>query len=117
MAITFSWPAKTNIVISNVAETIYANPAATTTFIPSILLHNTHTVAVTVTLYCVPPVSPGVAGTASTANQFFKETLQPDETYPINDHLFIFDATNDTLQAVASVDDKVTIFLSGFTQT
>jgi hypothetical protein len=116
MAITFLWPAKTNLVISNVAGTIYTNPAATKTFIPNILLHNTHTVAVTVTLYCVPN-SAGAVGTAGTGNQFFKESIAADESYPINDHSFTLDGTNDTLQAVASVDAKVTIFLSGFTQT
>jgi len=116
MAIAFLWPAKTNLVISSTTETIYANPAATKTFIPSILLHNTHTVAVTVTLYSVPN-NAGAVGTAATGNQFFKESLAANESYPINDHSFILDGTNDTIQAVASVDAKVTIFLSGFTQT
>ena len=116
MAITFDWLNDTNLVISSTTETIYANAAATTTFIPSIYLHNTHTVAVTVTLYCVPD-NVGSVGTASTANQFFSESLAAGKEYCINDHLFILGDTNDTIQAVASVDAKVNIFISGLKKT
>ena len=112
MAVVFDWLNDTNLVISNVTETIYSNPASTTTFIPSIFLHNTHTSAVVVTLYCVPD-NAGVAGTAGAGNQFFKQSLATLEEYVINDHTLILSDTADTIQAVAATDAVVNIFISG----
>ncbi len=116
MAVAFDWLNDANLVISNVTETIYSNPASTITLIPSIFLHNTHSSAVTVTLYCVPD-NAGVAGTAAAGNQFFSESLAAGKEYVINDHTFILRDTADTIQAVAGTDAKVTIFMSGLKLT
>jgi len=112
MAVAFDWLNDTNLVISSSTETIYANAASTTTFIDSITLHNTHSSAVTVTLYFVPDSS-GSVGTAATGNQVFKQALDANQTYTLNDIGQIFSDVNDTLQAVADVDAKATIYVNG----
>ncbi len=116
MATTFDWLNDTNLVISSTTETIYANPENTTTHIMSILLHNTHSSAVTVTLYWVPD-STGFAGTAASGNQFFYRSLKPYETFVINDIDKVLGDYNDTLQALAGTDAKVTIFVDGIQVT
>jgi hypothetical protein len=116
MAVEFDWLNDNNLLISNVTEVIYANPAATKTFIYAISLHNTHSSAVEVTLYKVPDNAAAV-GTAAAGNQIFKRSLAAYETFPLNDVTHILGDTNDSLQAVADVDAKVTINLDGAKQT
>ena len=115
MAAAFDW-LNTTLLISDSASAIYTNAASTTTFITNILLHNTDSSAIDVTLYFVPDSS-GSVGTAAAGNQFFKQTLAANETFPINDVTQIFGDTNDTLQAVAGTASKVTIFVNGAKQT
>lgn len=116
MAITWKWLNKTNLTISDTAEAIVTNPAATKTFIPSIVLHNAHSSTVEVTLYVVPNVV-GTVGTAADGNEVFKYTLAVNETYTLTDLKVLLDGTNDTLQAVAGTADVVTIFVNGWWQT
>ena len=116
MAVLFDWLNDNNLLISNVTEVIYANPASTTTFIYAMLLHNTHSSAVEVTLYKVPDNAAAV-GIAGAGNQIFKKSLAENETYVINDATLILGDTNDSIQAVADIDAKVTINLEGCKQT
>jgi len=93
----------------------YSNPSSTKSYIRSVILHNTHTSDVTVSLYNVPDSS-GSVGTAATSNKFFSRLLKNNETvefgffYPIT----LVD-TNDSLQADASVNNVVTILINGDT--
>ena len=116
MAVTWKWLNKTNLTISGTAEAIVTNPALTKTFIPAVVIHNTHSSTVAVTLYAVPNAT-GSVGTAADGNEIFKATLAVDETYTLTDMKVILDATNDTLQAVAGTADVVTIFVMGAWQT
>ncbi len=116
MAVTWKWINKTNLLIADSAEAIVTNAASTTTFIPNIILHNTDSSSRTVTLYSVPNNS-GAVGTAGAGNQIFKATLTANQTYTLTDVKIILDATNDTVQAVASAANVVTIFVYGAEKT
>jgi hypothetical protein len=93
--------------------TVYTNPTDTTTYIRSVILHNTHSSEVTVNLHNVPN-NAGAIGTATTSNRFFSRVLKNTETiefgfyYPIT----LIDA-NESLQASSSVNNVVTILISG----
>lgn len=115
MAVTFDW-LNTTITLSDSAAAIYTNPASTTTFITSIMLHNSHSSAITVNLYRVPD-STGNAGTAADTNQFFEKSMAANETIVINDATMILGDTNDTIQGVAGTASKVTIFIDGVKKT
>jgi len=93
--------------------TVYTNPADTTTYIRSVILHNTHSSEVTINLHNVPDTT-GAIGTATTSNRFFSRVLKNAETlefgfyYPIT-----FIDTNESLQASSSVNNVVTILING----
>jgi hypothetical protein len=99
--------------VATTAGAIYTNAASTKTYIKSFVLFNGNTVSETVKLYNVPD-STGSVGTAGAANQFAEivlgslETLMFDLPYPIT----VID-TNDTIQAVTTTADKVTIQVLG----
>ena len=120
MAATFEWLNSTalysTLLIPDTATVMYANPAATTTFVTSILLHNTHSSALTVTLYRVPDVATAV-GTAAAGNQFFVRSMPAYETFVINDMTMILGDTNDTIQATCGTASKVTMFIDGVQKT
>ena len=115
MAATFDW-LNTTLLIPDSATVMYANPAATTTFITSIILHNTHSSALSVTLYRVPDVATAV-GTAAAGNQFWTRSMPAYETYVINDCTMILGDTNDTIQAVCGTASKVAMFMDGVQKT
>jgi hypothetical protein len=100
--------------IPSTAGSIYSNPVSTETFIAGFVLFNSGTTAETVKLYCVPD-STGSLGTAAAANQFLEISLSGKET-------FVFEAagdgiplsdTNDSIQAVTTTGNTVTVIISG----
>lgn len=100
--------------ISDSAAAIVTNAVGKKTYIKTITIHNTHSAAIAVTLYRVPD-STGSVGTASAANQVWKQTVGIEETvilefFPPG---WVLSDTNDTIQAVAGTASKVTISVDG----
>jgi hypothetical protein len=100
--------------ISSTVGSVYANPAATKTFVKGWTLFNVGANSETVKIYNVPD-STGSLGTAGNGNQCFEVVLSSKET-------FVFDApgdgiplgdTNDSIQAVTTNASSVTIILHG----
>ncbi len=116
MAVAFQFLNRTNITVSDSAEVIVTNAASSVTTINGIYAYNSHSGAVTLTIYIVPS-SAGNVGTAATGNTFFVQSLAAGETYPINDLPIILNTVNDTLQMVGSVANKVNVFCFGEVQT
>ena len=107
---------------SGTPDTIVTNAASTDTLITGIILHNTHTVAIIVTL-CHVEDSDGEVGSvtigAASCNvtEFWQQSIAASDTVFLSvkngDALPILEDTNDTLQAYAGTADKVNIFVYG----
>ena len=115
---SLSYPKLADIqFVPSSAGTLYANPAATKTYIRGLILFNGNTSSELVKLYNVPD-SAAVAGTAAAGNQFeeytmiAKENLIIDFKYPV-----VLSDENDTLQGSATTASKVTIQILGFKDT
>ena len=108
--------------IAAAAGALYANPASTTTYIRSIIIHNTHTAAEDVILYNVPDGAgvpdPTEVGTAGATNQFFKKSMQPNDIVMLEFPApgLILEDENDTIQGVTDTASKVTIQIMGATE-
>ena len=100
--------------ISDSAGAIVTCPSAKVDYLKTIVLHNTDTAAITVTLYKVKN-STGSVGTASAANQIFKRSIDADETFILHfpEQGVLLEEENDTLQAVAGTASKVVIDVEG----
>lgn len=99
--------------IGDSASSIYANSASTKTYIRGLVLHNTNTTTETVQIHNVPD-STGSVGAAGNDNRFLKVVLPPDETLFIDfEYPLVLIDTNDTLQAVTTTANKVTIQVLG----
>lgn len=96
------------------AGSIYANPAATKTFIRGLVLHNTNTMSnEIIKLYSVPDAA-GAIGLASDSSRFFDVLLTPNETLIIGlPYPLVMTDTNDSIQAETSNASKVTVMLLG----
>ena len=96
--------------LSDSAAAVVTNAASTTTYIRSIILHNTHTSALTVTLYNVPD-NAGAVGTAASANQFYDESIGASDIVMLEFPApgIVLEDTNDTIQGVCGTASKVTI--------
>jgi hypothetical protein len=81
---------------------IYTNPALTKSIVGGMWVHNASLGTRTVTAHNVPD-SGGSVGTAGVTNQFYKITLDANETvfYPFQPAIMLTD-TNDTIQMVAN---------------
>ena len=100
--------------IASAAGSVYANPAATKTFIKGWTLFNVGANNETVKVYAVPD-STGTLGTAGDSNQCFEVTLATKETLTFEipgDGIALGD-TNDSIQAVTTNGSSVTIILHG----
>jgi hypothetical protein len=99
--------------LPNAVASVYANPAATTSYIKSILIFNSGVGTQNVKLYNVPDDATAL-GTAAAVNQFLdvdiiaKETFMLDLPYPMT----LIDQ-NDSIQGVATDPSTVTIQLLG----
>jgi len=95
--------------LAGTAGTIYTVAASTTTQINQIILVNDTTSAVTATLYLVES-----GGSAGVANLLLNAKTIPTDGSPlIYEFTQLFMDTGDTLQALASTADQVTIHLTG----
>jgi hypothetical protein len=100
--------------VASTAGSIYANAAATKTFVSGLTLFNGNTTAETVKLYYVPD-SGGSLGTASGANQFLEVSLASLETFVFeapSDGIVLSD-TNDAIFATTTTASKVTVMVHG----
>lgn len=103
--------------IAGAAAAIYTNPAATTTYIRGIIIHNGNTTVETVILYKVPDAT-GSVGTAATANEMYYEVMAPRSTTTIEfpaPGLMLTDV-NDTIQGTTTTASKVSIQFIGATE-
>lgn len=116
MAFTYSRLTEISEIASSAAS-VYANPPSKTTYIRSIILHNTNSSAEAVVLYNVPDNSSAV-GTAATANQFYKASVAADSTVIIEFATpgIVLTDENDTIQASTTTANKVTIQIMGATE-
>jgi hypothetical protein len=100
--------------IASTAGSVYANPAATRTFIKGWTLFNVAGTSQTVKVFNVPD-STGSLGTAGDANQCFEVALATKETLTFEvpgDGIVLADA-NDSIQASSTNASSVTITLHG----
>ena len=109
-----------NATATGSADTIVTNATNTDTFITNIILHNSHTEAITVTL-CHVEDNVNAVGTDSVTSEFFQQSIAASDTVFLSakggDAIIILEDTNDTLQAYASIADKVNIFVYGAKKT
>lgn len=99
--------------IPDSAGSIYANPAASKSYIRSIILHNTNNVPETVKLYNVPD-SATALGTAADSNKFFQKDMSANETFFIDlEYPLVLTDQNDCIQAVTTNASKVTVQVLG----
>jgi hypothetical protein len=111
MAISYPKLADIQTVASS-AGSIFSNPSSKSTYIRSIVLHNTNSTAETVKLYNVPD-SAGSVGTAAATNRFLNISLAANASYewklgpiPLTDE-------NDSIQAETTTASKVTVMIFG----
>lgn len=100
--------------IPSTAGSVYANPAATKTFIKGWTLFNVAVSSQTVKIFNVPD-SGGSLGTAANENQCFEVVLAAKETLTFDvpgDGIALGD-TNDSVQASSTNATSVTIILHG----
>jgi hypothetical protein len=111
MAVTFE--SNDAAYVASSAGAIYTNASGETSFVKSIIVHNTNTTAENVKIYVVPD-SGGSVGTAATSNLMHNLTVAADATV----HLefpgpgIVLKGTNDTVQAVTDTASKVTYWVS-----
>lgn len=93
---------------------VYANPAATKTFMAGFTIFNSGASTETVRFYCVPDSS-GSLGTAAATKQFLEISLASKETFIYEapgDGIVLTD-TNDSIQAVTTTAGTVTFIPHG----
>ena len=100
--------------VAAAAGTVFTNPAAQTTYVRLIVIHNTNATAETVDLWNVPD-NAGAVGTASDANKFWQESVAADATTMIEFPVpgLVLESENDTIQAKTTTGSKVTIQIFG----
>jgi len=116
MAFTYSRLTEITTIPASASQ-VYTNASGETTYIRSVILHNTNTSAEVVVLYNVPDSS-GSVGTAATANQFYKASVAADSTVIIEFATpgIVLSDENDTIQASTTTANKVTIQIMGATE-
>ena len=99
--------------IASSAGAIYTNEATETSFIKSVVIHNTNTTAETVKLYVVPD-SGGSLGTAGVSNLMHNISVAADATVHIEfpGPGIVLKGTKDSIQAVTTTASKVTYWVS-----
>lgn len=95
------------------ANTLVTNATTLDTVVSHVIIHNTHTSAITVTL-CKVPASGGAAGTADINDEYWQQSIAASDTRTVDLPVYMT-ATNDTLQIYASVADKINAYAFGYT--
>jgi len=96
------------------ANTLVTNAASLDTTISHVVLYNSHSVAIVVTLCTVPDAAAAV-GTADANDIYWSQSVPAGDTYTVDIPVYLTD-TNDTLQVYAATADKVNAYAFGFTQ-
>lgn len=92
---------------------VYANPAATTTYIRGIIIFNGHTAAETVDMWNVPDNATAL-GTQGDSNKFWSQSIAASETVIISfPHPVVLTDQNDAIFADCTTGSKVTIQFLG----
>lgn len=91
------------------AGSLYANPAATRTYIKEVILYNSNTAAEAVALYLVP-----AGGSAAAGNQVLARVINPGETFVLAFAVgLILEASGDFLAGSTTTAAKVACHLMG----
>jgi hypothetical protein len=99
--------------VSSTVGLIYANPNMTRTFVKSIVVFNSHIDNVILKIYNVPDSTNSV-GIVAITNQLIEKTLLSKETFEwVLAYPLILTDHNDSIQAVASVNNVVNIQIYG----
>jgi len=112
---SFAYARLTEITTLGVsAVQVYTNPTGTTSYVRTLILHNTNTLGEAVTLYNVPDSS-NATGTAAAANQFYKDTVTSEDTVFIEIPApgIVMTGSHDTIQGVCHTASLVTIQMYG----
>ena len=103
--------------LAGTAAALYTNLVTFDVCITNIMLHNTHTSALTVYLYHVPD-SAGSPGTAGVTNIFYQQSIAAYDTVLLGREdlgIWMVD-TGDTIQGYAGTASKVNYFIYGVKQ-
>lgn len=103
--------------LTNTVATVYSYSLGITTYIKSIILHNTHSGPETVYIYNVNGTG-FVSGTASDANKIYEIILTANETkiLEFQQPIVMPSTFYDTIQAYATDANMVTIQIYGATE-
>ncbi len=103
-----------SVTTSGTAETLLTTLTAKDYIIDYIMIFNQHTSAVTIYLYQVND-SALVPGTLAATDEFFEYALAAKETVLLSrqDIMIVMPDTGDTIQAYASVADKLNYWIYG----
>ena len=111
-------PAKLSEIayIGSSSGSIYTNPSSTTSYVKTLLIHNTNTTTEAIVINRVPN-SGGSLGTAAASNRIYSFNLAANDTIEIK---FegpgqILTATNDAIFANTTTASKVTVTVMGMT--
>ncbi len=103
--VTLAFPA----YIPSTVGSIYANPAATKSYVRGLLIYNSNTTTETVDIHFVPD-SAGSLGTADVTNRCFRLNIAADETLLIELVFpFVLTDENDAVFAKTTTSSKVNI--------
>ena len=95
------------------AQTLYTNLTTTDASISHVIIHNTHTSPIVVTL-CLVPDTGGVADNADINDEYWQQPVPASETYTVDIPVYFTD-TGDTLQIYAATGSKINAYAMGFT--
>jgi len=95
------------------ADTLVTNAASLDTVVSHVVLYNSHTSAIEVTLCTVPDAAASV-GTDDAYDIYWSEEVPAGSSYTVDIPIYLRD-TNDTLQVFAGTTGKVNAFAFGYT--
>jgi hypothetical protein len=101
------------------ANSLYDNPAATKTYVKTIIIFNSNTTAETVALYNVPANGTSKQAAIVPNHQFYEMVLNPKQTVmlEIAGQGLILETQNDSIQAITTTGNKVTFQAYGIKET
>ena len=95
------------------AQTLVTNATSFDTVVSHIVLHNTHTSAIVVTL-CKVPNSGSSVGTGDINDEYWQQSIAASDTRTVDIPMYLT-GINDTIQIYAATASKVNAYAFGFT--
>lgn len=95
------------------ADTLVTNAASLDTVVSHVVLYNSHSAAITVTL-CTVPDSAGSVGTGDANDVYWSQSVPAGDTYTVDIPIYLRD-TNDTVQVYVGTGSKVNAYAFGYT--